>query len=198
MSNTKASLFTGGKTENFERQKEDFYATPYTTTEGFLKEFNLGNINSVLEPSVGMGHMAKVIKEFYPNIDITCCDIVDRGYPGTIITNFLEYDFDKKFDVVITNPPFKLAKEFVEKGLDISNKYVIMTLKVQFLESISRKEFLKNSPLKYVYVHSERQSCMRDGEEINPNTGKKWSSALLLCWFVWEVGYEGEPIIRWI
>ena len=39
---------------------------------------------------------------------------------------------------------------------------------------------------------------MGDGWELNPKTGKPWSTALFLAWFVWEQGYEGEPIIRWL
>lgn len=73
-----------------------------------------------------------------------------------------------------------------------------MLLKVQFLESKSRKEFLKNSPLKYIYVFSERQNTMKNGSPINPLTNKPWSSTMLLCWFVWEIGYEGEPIVKWL
>lgn len=99
---------------------------------------------------------------------------------------------------MITNPPFKYAKEFVGRALQISNKYVIMLLKIQFLESKIRKEFLVNSPLKYIYVFSERQSTLKDGLEINPMNNKPWSTTLLLAWFIWEVGYEGEPVVRWL
>ena len=115
--------------------------------------------------------MAEVLKDYYPNNEIISTDLIDRGY-GQGGIDFLTYDYGRKFDVVITNPPFKLAKEFVQKGLEISNDKVIMLLKIQFLESKSRKEFLENSPLKYVNVFSERQYTMKNGLELNPNTGK--------------------------
>lgn len=145
----------------------------------------------------GMGHISKVLEEEYPDKRIVSTDLIDRGYGETGI-NFLNHDYKETFDCIITNPPFKHAKEFVEKALEISEDKVIMLLKIQFLEGISRKEFLENSPLKYVYIHSKRQSTMKNGEELNPINGKPWSSTLLLAWFVWEKGYEGEPIIKWI
>lgn len=144
-----------------------------------------------------MGHIAEVIKEYCPNSEITATDLVYRGY-GEGNIDFLTNNFDRKFDVVITNPPFKHAKEFVERALELTNNQVIMLLKIQFLESKARKDFLENSPLKYVYVYSERQHTMKDGLERNPLNNKKWSSTLLLAWFVWEIGYTGSPIIKWI
>jgi len=43
-----------------------------------------------------------------------------------------------------------------------------------------------------------RQNPMRNGLEINPLTGKKWSSTMCFAWFIWEHDYTGEPIIRWL
>lgn len=190
----RGSIFTGGTGGIHERQVDDFYATPSETTKKLLNSLELKG--SVLECACGQGHISEVLKEYYPNSNILSTDIVDRGYADEI-KDFLNDDFDM-VDNVITNPPFKYAKEFVQKGLEISNDKVIMLLKIQFLESKSRKEFLENSPLKYVYVFSERQNTMKDGNPINPLNGKPWSSTMLLAWFVWEKGYEGEPIIRWL
>lgn len=144
-----------------------------------------------------MGHISEVIKEYYPDIDLTSTDLVYRGY-GEGNINFLTHDYGRKFDIIMTNPPFKHAKEFVERALELSNDKVVMLLKIQFLESKERRVLFENTPLRYVYVYSERQSTMKDGLERNPLNGKKWSSTLLLAWFVWEHGYEGNPEIKWI
>jgi len=144
-----------------------------------------------------MGHISKVLKEYYPENEIISTDLIDRGF-GEGGIDFLSHDYGRRFDNIITNPPFKLAKEFVEKALTIANDKVIMLMKIQFLESKGRREFLENSPLKYVYCFSERQATMRNGWEVNPKTGKPWATALFLAWFVWEIGYEGEPIVRWL
>jgi hypothetical protein len=153
----------------------------------------------------GQGHIADVIKEYFPDSEITGCDIVDRGWEGTRVINYLKdylMEYGKmrpqRFDWVITNPPFKHAKEFIEKALFQTDKGVAMFLKIQFLEGQARKEWLKNSPLKYVYVFSKRQDPLRDGMELNPKTGKKWGSTMCFAWFIWEHGYTGEPVVRWI
>lgn len=190
----RGSMFTGGAGGVHERQPEDFYATPSETTKKLLDKLELKG--SILECACGQGHISEVLKEYYPNSDILSTDIVDRGYADEI-KDFLTDDFER-VDNVITNPPFKYCKQFVEKALEISNDKVIMLLKIQFLESKSRKEFLENSPLKYIYVFSERQNTMKNGDPINPLNGKPWSSTMLLAWFVWEKGYEGEPIVRWL
>ncbi len=194
MSNS-VSLITGGKSKTWQREKHDFYATPEETTRAILDVLVLEG--SILEPACGMGHISKVLKEYYPENEIISTDLIDRGF-GEGGIDFLSHDYGRRFDNIITNPPFKLAKEFVEKALTIANDKVIMLMKIQFLESKGRREFLENSPLKYVYCFSERQATMRNGWEVNPKTGKPWATALFLAWFVWEIGYEGEPIVRWL
>ena len=56
-----------------------------------------------------------------------------------------------KFDGdILTNPPFKLAEQFVEKSFELINEgnYAIFFLKVQFLESKRRKQMFEKYPLK--------------------------------------------------
>lgn len=183
----------GGNTAT-KREENDFWATNPKTTRMFLEKFKLEG--SILEPSCGQGHLAEVIKEFYPNNEIVSTDLIDRGY-GQGGIDFLKHDYGRNFDTVITNPPFKFAQEFIEKGLEISNRYVIMFCKIQLLEGVSRRKLFDNSPLKYIYVHSQRQSTWKDGRELDAN-GKKWSTVMCLAWFVWDKEYDGEPIVRWI
>ena len=186
-----------GASESFERVEHDFYATPPESLEKFLDLFDLSECKTFYEPCCGMGHLSKVLKRRFKNSKVYSSDLIDRGYGKTGV-DFLKYKYNTKVDCVLTNPPYAIAKEFIEKSLNISNRYVVMFLKIQFLESKKRKEFLEKSPLKYIYVFSERQQPMRDGQSINPKTGKKWSSTMCFAWFIWDKQYDGEPIIRWI
>ena len=174
------------------RVENDYYATPPESTQALLNVLELSG--SILEPACGEGHISEVLKSNYPDSDIVSTDLIDRGY-GSGAINFLEHTYDRTFTNVITNPPFKYMREFVEKSLEISTDKVIMFGKIQFLEGQRRKEFLENSPLKYVYVFSERQNPMRNGSPVDEN-GKKWSSTMCFAWYVWEKGYQGEPIVR--
>ena len=176
------------------RVENDYYATPPESTQALLNVLELNG--SILEPACGEGHISEVLKSNYPNSEVVSTDLIDRGY-GEGGIDFLEHIYDRTFTNVITNPPFKYMREFVEKSLEISTDKVIMFGKIQFLEGQRRKEFLENSPLKYVYVFSERQNPMRNGSPVDEN-GKKWSSTMCFAWYVWEKGYEGEPIVRWL
>lgn len=202
MKNTNKVLSGGqlaGGNSTSKREENDFYATNPETLKMFLYEFWKDNTfegYEILEPACGQGHISKTLKELLPNFNITSTDLIDRGY-GVGGIDFLTHDYKKMFDVVITNPPFSLAKEFIEKGLKISNKYVIMLCKIQLLEGTKRKEMFFNTPLKYVYVHTTRQATWKEGKPLDSN-GKKWATTMCLAWFVWDKDYKGEPIIRWI
>ena len=195
MNTLKGTSLVGGS-GIFEREKDDFYATDPSSTKALFEALNISG-DTFYEPCVGQGHIAEVIKEYFPNAVVKGGDLVDRGYPDTQLGDYLLTN-QENVDWVITNPPFKIAKEFTTKSLSHTNKGVAMFLKIQFLEGQARKDWFKDTPLKYVYVFSKRQQPWRNGESINPNTGKTWSNTMCFAWFVWEHGYIGEPTIRWI
>ena len=188
-----------GMSTTRDRVEDDFYATP----EGAIKDILDREIlnGSILEPACGEGHISKLLKEYYPTSEIISTDLIQRddkfniGVQGNI--DFLTYDYNRKFDNVITNPPFNLAQEFIERALQLSNNKVIMFAKIQLLEGTKRREMFDNTPLKYVYVFSKRQNPLRNGSPTDEK-GKPWASTMCFAWFVWEQGYISEPIIRWL
>ena len=173
------------------RVENDYYATPTESTKALLNEENF--VGNILEPCCGEGHISKVLKEY--GYDVISNDLVDRGY-GEYNQDYLT-STNLKADNVITNPPFKYAKEFIEKSLQDTTGKVAMFCKIQLLEGVSRKELFENTPLKTVYVFSKRQNPLRNGNPVDEN-GKKWSSTMCFAWFVWEHGYEGNPEIKWL
>lgn len=175
-----------------EREINDFYATDPHTLKIFLdklKEDNIQLHNLIWECACGQGHLSKVLEEEH---NVLSTDLVDRGYGK--IADFLQAPKGWKGDI-LTNPPYKYAKEFVEKSLDILEygRYGIFLLKIQFLEGQDRWKLFKEHPPKYVYVNSKRQTCY-----INGDMSKKMSSASCYCWFIWQKGWYGETKIRWI
>lgn len=129
--------------------------------------------------------------------DVRCSDIVDRGYEGTEVLNFLSAlpsDIDRNRDI-ITNPPYNLAQEFVEKSLNLveTGSKVAMFLRVLFLESQRRKFLFEQNPPKTVYVCSSRISCAKNG-----NFEKYPSSVTAYAWFVWEKGFKEDMVLKWI
>lgn len=197
----------GGNPKN-ERVEFDFYATDPIAVHKLLLKYPI-NGSEILEPCIGNGNIAEAINSFYTTKrNITGIDIVDRGYPNTIVHDFLTWETDKKFDCIITNPPFSLAKEFVEKSMTLLNDgtseddgypngQLIMFLKIQFLEGEKRKELFEKYPPKYIYVFRNRIPTWNNGEPLDPN-GKRWATTMCHAWFIWEKGSKTEPIIRWL
>jgi hypothetical protein len=166
------------------REKNDFYATPQESTEKLLNFVTFrGNI---YEPCCGQGHISKVlIKHGYK---VFSSDLVDRGY-GTPRVDFLMET--QKHDNIVTNPPFKNALEFAERALELSRYKVALLLKLSFLEGVARRNFFKSYPPEKVWVFSQRQALMKNGE---PHSG----GMLALAWFVWSKGNIESPTIGWV
>lgn len=131
---------------------------------------------------------------------VTANDIIERGYNLDTKKDFLSINESNSYAMdIITNPPYKFAKEFVLKALDlIQDGYkVYMFLKLQFLEGKSRyKELFSKYPPKCIYVFSERVMCAKNGDFEGMKSGG--GSAVAYAWYVWEKGCTSETIIRWI
>lgn len=195
--NLKSTFVTLGASNHSEKEREtnDYYATDPHALEIFLdklKEDGIELHKDIWECACGEGHLSEVLKN--RGYQVCSTDLVARGYEEQQI-DFLKYEGeDVSFDI-LTNPPYKNAKEFVEKALEIqaNGYYTIMFLKIQFLEGQARKKMFKKYPPKYIYVNSTRQLCAMNGE-----FEKYKATAICYCWYIWEKGFKGETIIRWI
>lgn len=186
----------GGNPES-KRVEYDYYATNPKAVEMLLEKYKLKGYD-FLEPCVATGNIANTLMK-HQDCNVDGIDIVDRGYPNTIVTDYLTYKTEKKYDGVISNPPFSLAQEFIEKSLELvkDGGQVVMFLKIQFLEGKKREEFFNEFPPKYVYVFRNRMATWNNGKETDEN-GKRWATTMCHAWFVWEKGNTEEPIIRWL
>lgn len=174
-----------------ERQSEDYYATEPKATQLLLEVEQFSPV--IWECACGGGHLAQVLEN--NGYEVIATDLIYRGYGDKESLNFLEETLDEFEGDIITNPPYKYALEFVQKALDSVQvgRKVAMFLKLQFLEGKARKQFFLENPPKVVYVSSSRLNCAMNGD-----FDKYESSVIAYAWFVWEKGFKGDPIIKWI
>ena len=139
---------------NEERDPNDYYATDPKAIELLLDEYgdeiNLGK--GIWEPAAGGGHLAEALRK--RGHYVYASDVVDHGYEYDQLVDFFAVNNANCMDIV-TNPPYCVAKEFVEHALEVidTGRKVLMFLKVTFLESKKRKElFEKYPPAQSMYL----------------------------------------------
>ena len=173
-----------------ERETHDYYATDPKAVELLLAEEKFSPL--IWEPACGEGHISKVLSAH--GYKVISTDLIDRGFGK--VWDFLENGniFSDFSGDIITNPPYNKALPFAQKALEYlqSGKKLAMFLKLTFLEGKARKPFFLENPPRKVYVSSSRLLCAKNGEF------KGQGSAVCYAWFIWEKGYKGDPVIKWI
>lgn len=179
-----------------EREENDFYATDPSAIDDLLKYETFDK--NIWECAVGQGHLAERLKQH--GYTVECTDLIDRGYPGTEIVDFLNEKYDFEGDI-ITNPPYKYCTEFILNALDsIPNGHkVAMFLKLTTLEGKKRyDEIYSKYPPKTIYVYVNRVACAKNGEFGKRNDKGKYHSAVCYAWFIWVKGEYGCTELKWI
>ena len=196
--NTNSAIKTIGAHNGIEepREENDYYTTDPKAIDKLLTVEQPSY--NIWECAAGGGHLAQRLKE--QGYKVTTSDIIQRNYALDFTYDFLEISkcglgTNEEYDI-LTNPPYKYAKEFVLKALDIvkEGRKVYMFLKLTFLEGKARfKDLFSKYPPKKIYIFSERISCAKNGQ-----FGKFSQSAIAYAWYVWEKGWNGKTTIEWI
>jgi hypothetical protein len=133
----------------------------------------------VWEPACGDGAIVDVCREW--GIVTLASDLNDHGC-GMTGCDFLKQPRLLAPNIV-TNPPFKLANQFVEKGLDLGAEKVCLFLRLAFLEGARRYNSGLWKRLHRVHVFAERQTLWRGN---HARAGEEKGGMIAFAWFVWE------------
>ena len=151
----------------------DAFWTVDWATEILLRNTELSE--EVLEPACGEGWISEVLKKH--GYKVTSSDINDWGYGK--VQDFLSlerWDGD-----LVTNPPYKLAMQFIEHALNITSGRVCMLLRSDFWCSITRYDFMHNHmPSKVIYIARHLPIWQRDIKKF------KHSGIIAHNWAIWE------------
>ena len=172
----------------------DDFPTPPWATRALLRHVigrqSLAEM-SCLEPACGRGYMSRPLSETFRLVD--AYDAYDYGQ--TAKRDFLEYPYDdNSFDWVITNPPFRLASEFVLRALPIARCGVAIFARTVFLESSGRYEAIfRHTPPTIFSQFVERVPLVKG------RLDQKASTATGYAWFVWRTAYPAQKTtLVWI
>ena len=182
------------------RKPLDLYETPAKCIENFLSKFKIPENSVILDPCIASGSIAKTVKLHNPTVKTFGIEIdnhhedkLKESEISYLIKNFLDVTKEdileltgkEKVDIIFTNPPYKIAQEFIEHSLQLADK-VVMLLRLNFLESKKRAVFL-STHVPDIYVLSKRPSFTGGGTD-----------ATAYAWFVWDSNHlknEGKVVI---
>lgn len=122
------------------------------------------------------------IQEFSnQEISIDTVDIRDDSR-ANIKQDYLKFQPKEKYDVIITNPPFNLSLDIINKALNDVREggFVIMLLRLNYLGGKVRQRLWGNNMPKYIFVHNRRMSFTDDGK----------TDSIEYAHFVWQKGYN--------
>jgi SAM-dependent methyltransferase len=158
----------------YERKERDLYETPAWVTEVLLP--HLPKLSSVLEPACGSGKMVAVLE--LAGYTVYSSDI-SQG------VDFLDQTReDGLFDAVITNPPYELARQFIEKSLTIAD-HVAMLLRTDYDHAKGRAHLFGNCPeFAKKIVLTKRIKWFEDS---------KGQPSFNHAWFIWNSTHQGPP-----
>lgn len=193
-----------------ERQKADYYATPAWAIDELLPALTddsgpeLGDDLSshdliILDPCAGgddkrgMAYPAAIRRFTRWNTTILKTVDIRPDSQAEVKADYLTLEtstLSRMFppDIIISNPPFDLAMDFIKKGLrDVRDGgLVVMLQRVNFFGAEYRFKFWEDYMPKLTYVHSKR---MRFLQGINPANGKPYpGDSIEYAHFVWQKG----------
>jgi len=171
----------------------DDFPTPPWATRALCEWLTLSasqplDMFSCREPAANRGHMVRPLREAFA--DVIAADVFDYG-AGFPVEDYLFGPLPSPVDWTITNPPFRLAEEFIVRALATSRQGVAIIVRAAFLEGIGRYErlFAENPP-SYVLQFAERV-VMHKGR-----LAPEGSTATAYAWLVWM--NDRNTRLRWL
>lgn len=180
-----------------ERAEYDFYSSdPQAVNDLLAKMPELGKRGlKVLEPCAGIGTIADRYTTITKN-EVDMYDIVQRR-DDIICSDYMDVDAFGKYDLIITNFPYKNATKTNPIGFNqLLNKalndvkpggYVASFQKLLQLESKKRYEEIygRRKP-EIIWVYSHRMKCFKNGD-----ISQIANSAVAYSWVVWHKDMDG-------
>lgn len=189
------------------RDSLDYFPTPPWATRALVEHVLIGPgwrrrqiaESVVWEPACGEDHMVRPLSEYFREVIGT--DVHDYGHEA--VHDFLMPYLPRIVEArpgphfIITNPPFRLAQQFIERACEVAEQGVAMLVRSSFMEGVERyREIFSKRPPLVIAPFVERVP-MHKGR-LDP----KGSTATSYAWFVWPgqlpMRKDSAPRVIWI
>lgn len=148
-----------------ERKAFDFYKTPEDCVQSVLGRLHIDRVAEAFEPCLGHEDIARLL----PVDTIYYCELAEG-------VDYLSGKPLPEVDLIITNPPFSLGQEFIERSLSHCRGVVCYLMRLNFLGSQKRKVWWQKRLPTHLYVLSNRPSFKQGGG----------TDATEYAWYVWD------------
>jgi len=182
-----------GGARGFDREKDDFYPTPAALIDPLIERWRVHLEGGVVwEPACGDGAICKVLERH--GIASIGTDLVDRGYGESRRDFLLELKPPEGVDAIVTNPPFRLWRQFAEHALAMDVGLVALLGRLQLLEGKRISSLFQETQLTRVMVSAGRVNMLPAGAEDKGHNGM-----IAWAWFVWQRfrAVHERPSIEW-
>jgi len=174
---------------------DDFPTQPWATRALVEKVIrtDFGGVSDQIcwEPACNRGHMVRPLAEYFGHV--WASDIHDYGFGEQgdfLIPGMIPWDDGRDVDWVITNPPFRLAEQFIERASQVAKVGFAVIVRTSFLEGVGRyTNLFSRNPPSIIAQFSERVPMVKGRLTA---TG---STATAYCWLVW---IEGETNTKFV
>lgn len=169
----------------------DHFPTPPWATRALCEYvISVGGM-AVWEPACGEGHMARPLAEYAASVRAT--DVHDYGFGQVRDFLFPGAHNGLPVDWIITNPPFRLAEQFIHIGLDAAQRGVAVLVRSVFIESSGRYHGLFRDRPPAIYAQFVERVPMVKGR-----LDRTASTATSYCWLIWTTEPCTKTDLRWI
>lgn len=174
---------------------DDFPTQPWATRALVEKVIrtDFGSVSDQIcwEPACNRGHMVRPLAEYFGRV--WASDVHDYGFGEQgdfLIPGMIPWDDGRDVDWVITNPPFRLAEQFIERASQVAKVGFAVIVRTSFLEGVGRyTNLFSRNPPSIIAQFSERVPMVKGRLTA---TG---STATAYCWLVW---IEGETNTKFV
>jgi hypothetical protein len=161
----------------YARKERDAYETPEWVTQALLP--HLPTRLRIWEPAAGAGKMLRALRA--AGHAVVGTDIVEG-------VDFLTTADPPPIDAIITNPPYGLAQEFIERALACA-PLVAMSLRTDYDHAKTRQHLFGKCPAFAKKLVLTRRIVWFESEKAAPSFNH--------AWYIWDQSHTGSPVLAY-